>query len=50
MSDRQLDLTAKDRLKLVNVLADDLLERRDWESVDEVDEVLMKIKSYADYE
>ena len=27
-----------------NILADDLLERRDWESINEVDEVLMKIK------
>lgn len=44
ISDLQLGLTAEDRLKVVNILADDLLERRDWESINEVDEVLMKIK------
>lgn len=44
MSDPHLDLTAKNRLKAISVLADDLLERQDWESVDEVNECFMKIK------
>lgn len=44
MSDPYLDLSAENRLKAINVLADELLERQDWESVDEVNEYFMNIK------